>query len=100
MSNVLLLREPSEGSDKYEKIFQSAGYHPISVPVLETSLMNVSALGDIIREGPEMRRLNGVVITSKRSCDAWQGALDSLRDELKLSFPEGTRTTIGEWVGW
>ncbi len=96
MANVLLLREPSEGADKYERIFQSAGYHPVSVPVLESLLMNVSPLADIIREGPAMRRLNGVIITSKRSCDAWQGALDCLRSELESSFLEG----IGEWVGW
>ena len=79
-TKVLLLREPST-PDKYESTFTSAGYHPISVPVLETLPVNLPALRDIIRDGPEACGLEGVVITSKRSCETWGMALDILKED-------------------
>jgi uroporphyrinogen-III synthase len=81
MANVLLLREPSEDiPDRYETAFSAAGYHPISIPVLETLYTNIPRLRDIIQEGPKALGYNGVIITSKRSCDAWKEALQLLSD--------------------
>ncbi|CAA7262702.1 unnamed protein product [Cyclocybe aegerita] len=81
MSNVLLLREPSSDSlDRYEVAFRSENYHPLSVPVLETVHTNISRLRDIIQKGPQLQGIQGVVITSKRSCDAWKEALQLLQE--------------------
>jgi uroporphyrinogen-III synthase len=81
MANVLLLREPSiDAPDRYEAAFHEAGYHPISIPVLETVHDNISGLGDIIKNGPSSQSFRGVIITSKRSCDAWRGALELLKE--------------------
>ncbi|KAH9951198.1 tetrapyrrole biosynthesis uroporphyrinogen III synthase [Amylocystis lapponica] len=42
MTNVLLLRSPAQDApDKYKDSFRSRGYHPVSVPVLETVLKNL-----------------------------------------------------------
>ena len=75
-SPVLLLREPSaDGPDKYESAFSQAGYIPISVSVLETVLVNVPKLKDLILKGPTSAGIEGVIVTSKRSCEAWREAL-------------------------
>ncbi|KAF8153945.1 tetrapyrrole biosynthesis, uroporphyrinogen III synthase [Crassisporium funariophilum] len=91
MANVLLLREPSGTCDRYESAFTLAGYHPISIAVLETSYTNLSSLRDIIQQGPKVHGYSGVVVTSKRSCDAWREALQLLTE----SVPEGLG--VGEW---
>ena len=79
MANVLLLREPSEDTpDRYQTAFSTAGYHPISVPVLETLCTNIPRLRNIIQEGPKALGYKGVIITSKRSCNAWREALQLL----------------------
>jgi len=78
-TKVLLLREPST-PDKYESTLTSAGYNPISLPVLETLPVNLPALRDIIHDGPEVCEFAGVVITSKRSCETWGMALDILKE--------------------
>jgi len=70
MSAVLLLRQP-EQQDKYEAVLGEAGLSPISVAVLETRLTNDPRLRTIIQSGPTREGLNGVIITSKRSCEAW-----------------------------
>jgi len=92
MVNVLLLREPSKDTpDRYETAFSAAGHHPISIPVLETLHTNIPRLRDIIQEGPKALGYNGVIITSKRSCDAWSEALQALSD----SASDDTHT-----IGW
>ena len=79
MTNVLLLREPSEGTpDRYQTALSAAGYLPISVPVLETLYTNIPHLRDVIQKGPKALGYHGVIITSKRSCDAWRQALQLL----------------------
>jgi uroporphyrinogen-III synthase len=78
-TKVLLLRESST-PDRYESTFISAGFDPISVPVLDTLPVNLLALKDIIRDGPEVRGFAGVVITSKRSCETWGMALVLLKE--------------------
>jgi len=86
MTNVLLLREPSEdGQDRYEAIFTEAGYYTVSIPVLETAYTNVENLRDIIHGGPHASGLDGVIVTSKRSCDAWREALRLLRDARQVN---------------
>ena len=89
MSNVLLLREPSQGvPDRYQTTLTSSGYRTICVPVLETVHTNLNALKDIIRDPKAFR---GVIITSKRVCEAWKLALADL-DESPPEDREG--------VGW
>lgn len=79
MSNVLLLREPSPiPGDRYETAFNSAGYHTVSVPVLETVFANLPDLKYIINHGPTAERFDGVVITSGRACEAWKSAVHDL----------------------
>ncbi|KAI5991246.1 tetrapyrrole biosynthesis, uroporphyrinogen III synthase [Pisolithus albus] len=77
--NVLLLRSPtSDVPDKYEAVFRTHGYSPISVPVLETTLVHLEQLANRIAEGPSVHRFTGVIITSKRSIEAWGQAVDSI----------------------
>lgn len=79
MKYVLLLRAPAEdGPDRYEAAFEEKGYVPLSVPVLETVLVHVDALRDKIVRGPEAQGLSGVIMTSKRSVEAWCGAIRSI----------------------
>lgn len=73
MDNVLLLRSTNiDGPDKYESAFQAAGYHALSVPVLETVLVNQDDLLEVVRRGPQEAGLSVVVITSSRSAEAWR----------------------------
>lgn len=89
MSNVLLLRESSQGvPDRYLTTLTSSGYRTICVPVLETVHTNLDALKDIIRDPKAFR---GVIITSRRACEAWKLALADL-DESPPEDREG--------VGW
>lgn len=79
MANVLLLRSPAtDGPDKYESAFKAIGYHPVSVPVLETVLVNLQELEAILRKGPDAEKLSGVIITSARSCEAWKEAVQNV----------------------
>ncbi|PFH45636.1 hypothetical protein AMATHDRAFT_158395 [Amanita thiersii Skay4041] len=80
MPNVLLLRAPSQDSsvDRYEVTFASAaGYTPISIPVLETTLTNLPTLGSTLRQGSTENGYTGVIITSARACEAWDAAIQS-----------------------
>lgn len=80
MVNILLLREPADSApDRYETAFANAGYKPVSIPVLETVHTELEALRSLINGGPSAKGVSGVVITSKRSCDAWGEALKLLR---------------------
>ena len=79
MSNVLLLRSPTtDGPDKYESAFNNIGYHALSVPVLETVLVNLDELQSLVISGPEELKLSGVIITSARSCEAWRDVVQRL----------------------
>ncbi|KAI0338559.1 tetrapyrrole biosynthesis uroporphyrinogen III synthase [Trametopsis cervina] len=72
MTKVLLLRAPSGDSvDKYEITFEEAGYAAVSVPVLETVLVNLTDMQRVVTTGPAAQNISGVVITSARSCEAW-----------------------------
>ncbi|KAF8633814.1 hypothetical protein AX15_001227 [Amanita polypyramis BW_CC] len=85
MSVVLLLRTPSSDDlDKYELTFISAGYTPISVPVLETVLMNVSHLTNVISQGPDNQDegYTGIIMTSARACEAWKAAVENIVSSL------------------
>jgi uroporphyrinogen-III synthase len=80
MANVLLLREPStDEPDRYEIAVKKAGYTPLSVPVLETVLTNQDALQRMLRQGPTgNNKINGVIITSARACEAWRAVVSEL----------------------
>lgn len=77
-ANVLLLRAPGPSPDKYETSLASLGYHPISVPVLETILTDLPDLYQVVKGGPEKMRLGGVIITSARACEAWKVVVEQL----------------------
>ncbi|KAH8093076.1 tetrapyrrole biosynthesis uroporphyrinogen III synthase [Cristinia sonorae] len=77
-STVLLLRAPSQDIDKYEAEFTSNGYHPISIPVLETVLLNLPPLLQIVQAGPVERKIHGVIVTSARACEAWRCVLEQI----------------------
>ncbi|KAI6119106.1 tetrapyrrole biosynthesis, uroporphyrinogen III synthase [Pisolithus croceorrhizus] len=77
--DVLLLRSPTlDVPDKYEAVFRTHGYSPISVPVLETTLVHLEQLADRIAEGPSVHRFTGVIVTSKRSIEAWGQAVEGV----------------------
>ncbi|KAI0697759.1 tetrapyrrole biosynthesis, uroporphyrinogen III synthase [Cytidiella melzeri] len=102
MANVLLLRSPSgDGIDKYESAFHDAGYHAVSVPVLETNFVNLNDLKHLIQSGPEGLGLSGVIVTSARSCEAWRKAVQDQvskspsADWSKLPFYAVGQATAG-----
>ncbi|KAI6002389.1 tetrapyrrole biosynthesis, uroporphyrinogen III synthase [Pisolithus orientalis] len=77
--NVLLLRSPtSDVPDRYEAAFRTHGYSPISAPILETTLVHLEQLASKIDDGPSVHRFTGVVVTSKRSIEAWNRAVDCI----------------------
>ncbi|KDR73927.1 hypothetical protein GALMADRAFT_250616 [Galerina marginata CBS 339.88] len=81
MSKVLLLREPSlDAPDRYELAFKVAGYHPTSISILETVHHDIPGLSEIVKSGPEAQGFTGVIVTSRRSCDAWREALQHLQE--------------------
>jgi uroporphyrinogen-III synthase len=91
MVNILLLREPSDSPpDRYETAFSAAGYKPVSIPVLETVHTNLKTLRSLINGGHSANGISGVVITSKRSCDAWGEALKMFQGS---AGPEVGRST-------
>ena len=79
MPNVLLFREPSGGQDRYEQLFQESNYSSTSVPVLETVHSNLDSLGTSLLK--DYDGYSGIIITSKRSCDA-------LHESLLLSLDD------------
>ena len=79
MANVLLLRAPAtDAPDKYEDALRARGYHPLSVPVLETVLVNLPELVQFVAAGPERSGLGGVIVTSARGCEAWRAVVSEL----------------------
>lgn len=79
MANVLLLRSPTrDGPDQFEDALKSAGYTPLSVPVLETAFKHLGDLKAKILEGRTRRTYDGVIITSGRACEAWKIVLGEL----------------------
>ncbi|KAL4065617.1 tetrapyrrole biosynthesis, uroporphyrinogen III synthase [Scleroderma yunnanense] len=79
LKNVLLLRTPAEGGvDNFESAFSANGYSPISVPVLETIIVNLKDLSNKIATGPRSQNISGVIVTSKRGIEAWSDAVKSI----------------------
>lgn len=95
MSNVLLLRAPSNSLDPYESIFSASGYNATSVPVLETVFTNMETLTDVIRRGAQH---GAVIVTSGRACEAWNKAVEGLEREqasgqgLRIHYMESPST--------
>ncbi|PBK80575.1 tetrapyrrole biosynthesis, uroporphyrinogen III synthase [Armillaria gallica] len=81
-AKVLLLREPTPSSDsdqdRYEAAFAAAKYTPFSIPVLETVLTNITELASVTKQSD----FDGVIVTSARSCEAWDKANGTERDEF------------------
>lgn len=90
MSNVLLLRAPSQDQpDPYESYLKKLDFYPLCVPVLETVFTNFNDLKRIIVDGPQTQGLAGVIITSVRACEAWGNALKDIVTETS-SVKDGT----------
>ncbi|KAG6816831.1 hypothetical protein H0H87_002480 [Tephrocybe sp. NHM501043] len=99
MANVLLLRAPSDSEeDHYEVAFRNAGYQSISIPVLETILTNLSVLKSIIKNGPTTERLDGVILTSSRSCVAWRSSVNELLPDRATTGGNDTWSRIPFYV--
>ncbi|ETW79810.1 hypothetical protein HETIRDRAFT_322098 [Heterobasidion irregulare TC 32-1] len=75
---VLLLRAPTSPpeTDRYETALRSAGFHPVSVPVLETAFANIHGLSELLAAGPQ--DVGGVIVTSARAAEAWANAVESV----------------------
>ena len=73
---VLLLRTPEAlpEADRYEAALTRASFHPLSLPVLETTLENLDRLSRIVlgQDGDDdgTARIDGVIVTSARAVDA------------------------------
>jgi hypothetical protein len=85
MPNILLFREPSpDSTDRYEDLFHAhPGYTAKSIPVLETVHTNIDLLSTHLKD--QFTELSGVVITSKRSCDALNESLQRICEERDIS---------------
>jgi uroporphyrinogen-III synthase len=99
MANVLLLRQPSEDvADIYEDHFRNAGYYSVSLPALETSHENLTILSNVVRGGLKVKGINGVIMTSQRSCEALGKAFRLLNDEDQstagISGTQNRRNTV------
>jgi uroporphyrinogen-III synthase len=72
-ANVVLLRAPSADTlpDPYNAAFEAADYSVASVPVLETTFVNLPELQDLIGSGPAQAGIDGVIVTSGRAGEAW-----------------------------
>ena len=100
MPNVILLRTPAESpSDPYEAALHGASLNAFSIPVLETSFVNLPHLQSLISDGPQCGTFAGVIITSKRSCEAWTAAVKSLFASL-LRDDDVSRTKLKASLGW
>jgi uroporphyrinogen-III synthase len=72
-ANVVLLRAPSADTfpDPYNAAFEAVGYSVTSVPVLETTFVNLPELQELIISGPSRAGIDGVIVTSGRAGEAW-----------------------------
>ncbi|KAF8647567.1 hypothetical protein AX16_006624 [Volvariella volvacea WC 439] len=95
MLNVLLLRASSSqdsptNPDRYESVFDGAGYHPISINPLETVLTNLDDLATVVVSGPGGELgYQGVVITSSRACEAWDSAIRRILEKSQSQVSGG-----------
>ncbi|KAK0192074.1 tetrapyrrole biosynthesis, uroporphyrinogen III synthase [Armillaria mellea] len=94
-ANVLLLREPTpasdSGEDRYEAAFAAAKYTPYSIPVLETVLTNITELASVT----EQSDFDGVIMTSARSCEAWDKANGTKKDGFRFyAVGKATASTL------
>ncbi|KLO10585.1 tetrapyrrole biosynthesis, uroporphyrinogen III synthase [Schizopora paradoxa] len=100
MTHVLLLRSPSdEQPDPYAAHFSSVGLGATSVQVLDTAFTNLDELQWMIETGPGFHGFKGVVITSGRSVDAWQRAVQEVvkgEDHKKADWSTCPFYVVGE----
>ncbi|KAJ3868517.1 tetrapyrrole biosynthesis, uroporphyrinogen III synthase [Lentinula novae-zelandiae] len=77
---VLLRAADISSTDKYETAINAIGPRSrgVCVPVLETALMNLENLKQTIAAGP---KVDGVIMTSARSCEAWKAVVAQSADE-------------------
>lgn len=94
-SLVILLRATSgDGPDRYEATFASAGYLPVSIPVLQTAFTNLPHLACIISTGG----YSGVIVTSARACEAWQAAVQTILSSSTTDISNSSWSTIPFYV--
>ncbi|KAJ4481004.1 tetrapyrrole biosynthesis, uroporphyrinogen III synthase [Lentinula aciculospora] len=87
---ILLRAADMSTTDKYEAAFNAFGPHckGVCIPVLETVLVNLEKLKQTIIAGP---KVDGVIMTSARSCEAWktviaQSTTEQTAQWLKVPF--------------
>ena len=86
---VLLLKSDvvlSRSGDSYHAVLSEHGYSPLSIAVIDHSLVDMDWLRDIVCSGS--MRYEGVIFTSGRAVDAWIEAVSMVSEE-QLS---GSRT--------
>ncbi|VDC03146.1 unnamed protein product [Peniophora sp. CBMAI 1063] len=93
---VFLLRASTSEPDRYESALREASFVPQSLPVLETSIL-VTGISEILRRGPDV---DGVIITSQRSAEAWGRAVDEVLADgshasLKKNWSDTPFYTVG-----
>lgn len=85
MPRIVLCKTPSpkpDGCDAYTDAFGSAGYEVGHLPVLQEEF-RLAELGRVLQGGEE--EWEAVVMTSKRSAEAWIQAVGSLEDPIGKS---------------
>ncbi|THH16218.1 hypothetical protein EW146_g4384 [Bondarzewia mesenterica] len=97
---VLLLRAPTTPpeADRYETALRGAGYCPLSIPVLETVLVNIDELIGILKSGPLRAGVGGVIVTSARAAEAWAKAVEGVScqdDEDEADWTSTPFYTVG-----
>lgn len=85
---VIFFKTPNESNheeDEYHKLFDQTNlYTPIFISILRTTIEDdhVNELKTIIKLGAQKLHLDGVIITSSRSVDSFQLALDRIKQEF------------------
>ncbi|THU95980.1 tetrapyrrole biosynthesis, uroporphyrinogen III synthase [Dendrothele bispora CBS 962.96] len=126
-TNVLLLRAPDDpenpSSDKYLSAFANTRWNAVCVPVLETALVNLEELSEVMselvreeddqasqttnnssfdpypeeenstsslnndNENSNSNKIDGIIMTSSRACDAWSLVVDQLSSSASTPTP-------------
>ncbi|SJL16202.1 uncharacterized protein ARMOST_19721 [Armillaria ostoyae] len=72
--------------------FATENYTPFSIPVLETVLTNIAELASVTGQSD----FDGVIMTSARSCEAWDKANGTGKDEFPFYVVgKATASTLG-----
>ncbi|PVF99307.1 tetrapyrrole biosynthesis, uroporphyrinogen III synthase [Serendipita vermifera] len=69
-------------SSPYQDAFESRGFRPHFLQVLDTFFVNERQLKDVIYRGPSEERISGVIVTSSRAAEAWVSCVKELEEKV------------------